>query len=124
MCSHNWIHHNTIRTYGNECVEVKEGSEYTLVEYNVCEQQRDRNSGCLGFRGSHNTARYNEISTCAGAGVRVGGDEAGGVEFGLENNIYNNEISNTGNGAFSVMDEPQGVLCGNTIVDTTSVSTL
>lgn len=117
ICRDNWIHHNTFRTYGNECVDVKEGSTNNLIEYNICEKQKDENSGGIGFRGSENTARYNEINDCVGAGVRVGGDKG----YGEGNNIYGNVISNADYGAFNVMSPNQGVVCGNEISDVTTV---
>ncbi|CAB1117755.1 unnamed protein product [Ectocarpus sp. CCAP 1310/34] len=117
-CNYNWIHHNTFRTYGNECVDVKEGSAYNLIEHNVCEQQQDANSGCIGFRGSDNTARFNDIAECTGAGIRVGGDNG----FGEGNNMYGNGIQNCGNGAFSVMSPNQGVVCENVISGVDAIS--
>ena len=111
VTAYNWIHQNTFRTYGNECVDVKEGAEYNLVENNICEKQKDKNSGCIGFRGSHNTARYNQITGCDGAGVRVGGDNG----YGEDNNIYDNEIADCSYSAFSVNSTPQGKVCGNTL---------
>lgn len=89
-CAYNWIHHNTMRSYGNECVDVKEGSADNLIEYNQCEDQQDPNSGCFGLRGSDNTVRWNKIADCEGAGVRMGGDNG----FGRYNNVYGNTISN------------------------------
>lgn len=120
VCQFNWIHQNTMRTEGNECVDVKEGSQYNLVEDNVCEKQRDENSGCIGFRGSYNTARNNDITDCTGAGVRVGGDK----DYGVGNNIYHNRIAEAEYGAFNVMAEPQGLVCGNDITDTAVVVSL
>lgn len=117
-CNYNWIHHNTFRTYGNECVEMKEGSENNLVEHNVCEQQKDANSGCFGARGSDNTFRWNEIAECVGAGVRVGGDQ----DHGQGNHIYGNTIKNTGNAAFSVMSPNQGTVCENQISGVDAIS--
>lgn len=111
MCAYNWIHHNTIRTYGNECVDIKEGSAYNLVEHNVCEHQLDPNSGCFGSRGSNNTIRWNDIADCEGAGVRVGGDDG----FGEGNHIYGNDIRDAVRGAFNVMSPRQGTVCGNRI---------
>lgn len=109
VCRDNWIHHNTFRTYGNECVDVKEGSTNNLIEHNVCEQQKDPNSGGFGLRGSENTVRYNEISECVGAGIRVGGDK----DFGGGNNLYGNKIKNTDYGSFNVMSPDQGMVCEN-----------
>lgn len=118
VCAYNWIHHNTFRTYGNECVEMKEGSANNLVEHNVCEQQKDKNSGCFGSRGSDNTFRWNEIAECVGAGVRVGGDGS----HGEGNHIYGNSIKNAGNGAFSVMSPKQGAVCENLISGVDAIS--
>ncbi|CAM9341807.1 unnamed protein product, partial [Laminaria digitata] len=117
VCRSNWIHHNTFRTYGNECVDVKEGSTDNLIEYNVCEKQKDTNSGGFGLRGSGNTVRYNDIAECVGAGVRVGGDKG----YGKKNNIYGNGIKNTRKGAFNVMQPDQGVVCENDVSGTTLV---
>lgn len=100
-----------MRSYGNECVDVKEGSAKNLIEHNVCEQQKDPNSGGFGLRGSDNTVRWNEIAECEGAGVRVGGENG----FGQANNIYGNIIKNTKAGAFSVMSPNQGTVCENKI---------
>ncbi|CAM9406766.1 unnamed protein product, partial [Hapterophycus canaliculatus] len=111
VCRYNWIHKNTLRTHGNECVDVKEGSTDNLIEYNVCEEQNDENSGGIGFRGSGNTARWNKIAEVVGAGIRVGGDK----DYGTDNNIYGNEIKNAEYGAFNLMSEPQGMFCGNSV---------
>lgn len=101
-------------------MDVKEGSTLNLIENNVCEQQKDENSGGFGLRGSENTVRYNEINECDGAGIRVGGDRY----FGTGNNMYGNVIKNTGNGAFSVQKPDQGVVCENSISGTTAVSSI
>lgn len=119
-CSYNWYHHNTFRTYGNECIDVKEGSHHNLIENNVCEQQLDENSGGFDLRGDENTVRYNEIAECIGAGVRVGGDQ----DFGAGNNIYGNVIQNMGAGAFNVLKPGQGAVCENIISGSVSVSCL
>ncbi len=119
VCAYNHFHHNTFRTYGNECVEFKEGSANNLVEHNVCEQQFDANSGCFGSRGSDNTFRWNEIAECKGAGVRVGGDKG----HGEGNHIYGNIIKNADRAAFAVNSPKQGTVCENEIsgVDTMSI---
>ena len=111
VCRYNWVHHNTFRTRGNECVDVKEGSTDNLIEHNICQQQRDENSGCFGSRGSGNTFRFNDISDCHGAGVRVGGGDG----YGGGNNIYGNTIKNCVGGAFRVMADKQGTVCSNKV---------
>ncbi|CAM9713001.1 unnamed protein product, partial [Ectocarpus sp. 8 AP-2014] len=109
VTKHNWIHHNTFRTYGNECVDIKEGSTENLVEYNICERQQDVNSACFGSRGSANTFRWNKISHCVGAGFRFGGD----ADYGADNDAYGNEINDAAYGAYKIMAYPQGQICGN-----------
>ena len=116
VCTLNWIHHNTFHTYGNECVDIKEGSTGNLVEDNICAYQMDSNSGCFDSRGSGNTFRHNDISDCVGAGVRVGGDEG----YGGGNNVYGNFIANCA-GAFSVMSANQGTVCENEISGTSVI---
>ncbi|CAN0400898.1 unnamed protein product [Ectocarpus fasciculatus] len=113
ITKHNWIHHNTFRTYGNECVDIKEGSTENLVEYNICEHQLDVNSGCFGSRGSANTFRWNKISHCVGAGFRFGGDRG----YGTDNNAYGNEINDAAYGGYNFMEHPQGQICSNTHSD-------
>ncbi|CBJ32655.1 secreted protein [Ectocarpus siliculosus] len=111
VCGYNWIHHNAFRTYGNECVDIKEGSANNLVENNVCEQQFDPNSGCVGSRGSDNTFRWNEIAECKGAGIRVGGEDG----YGEGNHMHGKTIKNAEKGAFNVMSPNQGTVCETSI---------
>lgn len=56
-CDGNLISGNKIDTHGNECVEVKEGSSGNIIEYNVCSNQLDVESGCFCSRGDANTFR-------------------------------------------------------------------
>ena len=62
-CNGNWVADNTIATYGNECVEVKEGSSNNIVEYNTCSNQEDDESGCFCSRGDENVFRCEKTST-------------------------------------------------------------
>ena len=68
-CNGNLISGNTIATYGNECVEMKEGSSGNIVENNVCSNQRDVNSGCFCSRGDSNTFRYSLLTLSTRASV-------------------------------------------------------
>ena len=90
VTAHNWVHHNFMDTQGNECVEAKEGSEYNIIEYNICTGQKDPNSGGIVSRGRGNIIRYNEIYGNVGAGVRLGGHLVDGVQYGVENEVYGN----------------------------------
>ncbi len=108
----NRIHHNLIETYGNECVDIKEGAMRNVVEYNTCRFQMDAESGGFDARGNHNTFRYNTVEETVGAGIRLGGD---GDLDGLDNSIYGNIFRNNGDGVLNVQRLPQGKICGNMI---------
>ncbi|GAA1369395.1 DUF1565 domain-containing protein [Streptomyces beijiangensis] len=108
----NRIHHNTIATHGNECVDVKENSTANYVEYNDCSAQRDPSSAGLDARGSGNTFRYNTVHDNLGSGIRLGGDtETDGINTG----IYGNTITGNAGGGIKFMRTPQGPVCTNTM---------
>lgn len=108
--NNNWIHHNQIDTQGNECVDIKEGSEGNVVEYNNCTGQRDSESGGMDSRGNGNIFRYNEIFKNDGAGVRLGGDKK---NDGINNDVYGNIIRDNASGGIKIQRDPQGKICGN-----------
>lgn len=108
----NRIHHNTIDTRGNECVDVKENSTANFVEYNDCTGQRDTSSGGLDARGSGNTFRYNTVHGNRGVGIRLGGDTA---TDGTHTGIYGNTITQNAGGGIKFMRTPQGPVCDNTM---------
>ena len=93
VTAYNWVHHNVIDTQGNECVEAKEGTEHNVIEYNLCRGQKDPNSGGIVSRGKANIIRYNEIHGSVGAGVRLGGHLVDGVQYGVDNLVYGNIIT-------------------------------
>ena len=106
----NWIHHNTINTQGNECVDIKEASFGNIVEYNNCSGQKDPESGGLDSRGDKNVFRYNQISGSVGAGIRLGGDKE---KDGINNEVYGNIITNKAAGGIKIQRSPQGKICDN-----------
>jgi hypothetical protein len=110
---HNWIHHNTMNTGGNECVDIKEGAASNLVEENDCTGQRDPNSGGFDSRGDANIIRNNRSYNNQGAGVRVGGHAVTGVQYGKANEIYGNLLYANAGGAVSVLVDGQKKICGN-----------
>jgi len=112
--NNNWIHHNTINTQGNECVDIKEGSSGNIVEHNNCTGQKDKESAGLDSRGNNNVFRYNEIYGNLGAGIRFGGDED---EDGINNDAYDNTIRNNENGGIKFQRKPQGKVCENNMSD-------
>lgn len=111
--SYNSIQHNVFKTNGNECVDIKEGSSYNVVEFNDCTGQKDPESGGFDARGNKNMFRYNKSYGNAGAGIRLGGD---GQSDGINNVAYGNELTGNAGYAIKVMRSPQGKICGNTVV--------
>lgn len=109
----NWVHHNVINTQGNECVEIKEGASANLVEYNTCTGQLDPDSGGIGVRGNHNIIRYNVVYGNIGAGVRLGGHEAAGVQYGVQNAVYANRFLHNVAGGINIAVGPQANICVN-----------
>lgn len=111
--SHNWVHHNVINTQGNECVEIKEGGSANLVEYNTCTGQLDPDSGGIGVRGDGNIIRYNVVHGNIGAGVRLGGHEVDGIQYGVQNAVYGNRFLHNVAGGINIAVGPQASICGN-----------
>ena len=108
-----WIHGNEMDSQGNECVDVKEGTTDVLVENNVCSDQRDPNSGCLDSRTDDIIFRYNQISHCQGAGIRVGGHTIDGRVYGVNNEIYGNVFKNTTHSSIKIQTGDDHNLCEN-----------
>jgi parallel beta-helix repeat protein len=106
---HNWIHDNTIHTPA-ECVDVKEFSSAALVEHNMCTGVQDPDSGSFSARGDGVTFRGNTVVGGAGAGIRLGGDEAG---QGVHAVVVDNELDHPRGYGVKIMRTPQGEICGN-----------
>ncbi|CAM9380859.1 unnamed protein product, partial [Laminaria digitata] len=116
-CHDNVVRGNRIKTNANECVDIKEGSTGNIVDSNICTAQMDANSGCYNSRGDDNTFCYNIGENCVGAGVRLGGADVNGHQYGLGNNVYGNDFNHVGFGAIKVNAIDQGDVCGNTCED-------
>ena len=106
----NWIHHNTIDTQGNECVDIKEGASFNIVENNYCTGQLDPDSAGLDSRGNSNIFRYNQVFGNRGAGVRLGGDTS---SDGSNNDVYGNNIYDNASGGIKFQAKTQGQICEN-----------
>ncbi|CBJ32749.1 FirrV-1-B30 precursor [Ectocarpus siliculosus] len=114
VCTNNLVAGNVIDTSANECVDVKEGAYGNVIEDNMCYNQLDINSGCYNSRGNDNIFRNNAGSDCLGAGVRLGGWEVDGFQYGVGNSVYDNDFNDVGFGALKIMVDGQGTICGNT----------
>ncbi len=108
--NYNVIRNNFFDTQGNECVDMKEGSSYNVIEFNECTGQKDPDSAGLDSRGNQNIFRYNYVYNNLGAGIRFGGDT---TSDGLSNEAYGNKI--TGNKGYGIKIQrlPQKTICGN-----------
>ena len=115
----NIIHHNYIETNGNECVDIKEGATANIIEHNTCRGQKDSESGGLDARGDNNIFRYNNVSGSIGAGIRLGGASVNGVQYGKNNDVYENTIIDNQSGGVKFQVTPQGKICGNTMAGNT-----
>lgn len=111
--NNNWIHHNILTGRG-ECVDIKEGAMYNVIEYNICSQMDDKDSGTINVRGNSNIIRYNTIFNNIGAGIRLGGNKG----YGIDNEVYKNVIHDN-TYSIKIMSNPQKLICGNYITDPT-----
>ena len=116
------IHHNEITPRANECVDVKEGTTMTLVEYNVCSEQLDEHSAGLDSRTDEVIFRYNEVFNTAGAGVRIGGHNIDGKTYGMKNEVYGNVFFNTAYSSIKTLTGSDHILCENTCKDGCSIA--
>ena len=112
--NNNHIHHNTIDTEGNECVDIKEAATGTIVEYNTCTGQKDPESAGLDSRGSENIFRFNTVMGSVGAGIRLGGDTS---SDGVGNQVYGNTLRDNRLGGVKVQRDPQGSICSNVLAN-------
>ncbi|CAM9412482.1 unnamed protein product [Scytosiphon promiscuus] len=109
------VHHNFILTNGAEGIDVKEGSVDTLIEHNRIFMQLDDDSAGIGSRASSTIIRYNYMEDAEGAGVRLGGHFVDGVQYGVKNQVYGNEIVNCRAYGVKIMVDPQFKICENDI---------
>lgn len=110
--NYNHVHNNMIDTQGNECVDIKEGASFNIVEKNVCTGQKDKESAGLDSRGNNNVFRENEVYDCLGAGIRLGGDED---DDGINNDVIKNHLHDNAAGGIKFQAKPQGNICENII---------
>lgn len=122
VCQFIHIHHNTFKSFGNEC-QTKEGSLHVLVEHNQCSTQKDPNSGCVDSRSDATIVRYNDIFDNVGAGIRIGGHNIGGHIYGQNCEVYGNNFHKNLEGALKIQTgEDSHNICENTCKDGCKVS--
>jgi hypothetical protein len=114
--SQNIVVHNTIRTFGSECFNVKENAHDNFLLNNVCSDNTEPTEfqgSNVELRGPANVVKHNEIVSSAGVGVKIKPDSA---EFDKGGNVVtDNEI---GDAPYALQFNslvPQGPMCGNTV---------
>ncbi|CAM9874205.1 unnamed protein product, partial [Discosporangium mesarthrocarpum] len=55
------------------------------------------------------TPRHNKGEGCEGAGIRLGGH----FDYGVNNKVYQNDVSKVMAGSLKIMKMPQEEICGN-----------
>jgi hypothetical protein len=113
--SGNVIAGNTIRTFGTECLDVKENAHDNVFEDNTCSDNAEstKDGGSLvELRGYDNTVRGNRLSDSRGYGVKIRSDDDQYDKGG--NTVEDNRISNTsGKPVFIKSAAEQGTISGN-----------
>jgi hypothetical protein len=109
----NFVHHNTIATYGAECIESKEGADGTVVKDNFCMKTKQKTSGGISMRSNDNLLERNVSFDNYGAGIRLGGHQ----EEGVNNTVVYNFIDNSRFSALKIMKDEQRKICGNRATD-------
>lgn len=108
--SGNVIRDNVIRTFGTECLDVKENAHDNVFEGNTCSDNTEstKDGGSLvELRGYNNTVRDNRLSRSRGDGVKIRSDKP---EYDKGGNVVTgNRISNVaGKPIFIKSDAEQG----------------
>ncbi|MHA6631308.1 hypothetical protein ACU61A_38235 [Pseudonocardia sichuanensis] len=116
--SNNVVTGNVIRTFGSECLDVKENAHGNVFEDNECSantEPREFNGSNVELRGHDNVVRGNVIADSAGWNVKIQSDDEDDYDNG-GNSLENNTLS--GSAAEPVRigtDAPQGAFCGNSV---------
>ena len=115
--SQNVVARNIIRTFGSECLNVKENAHDNVFEDNVCSgntESREFEGSNVELRGYANIVRNNQISDSAGYNIKIQTD---GEEYDRGGNVVeNNQLSGAAAETFKIKsDASQGRFCGNSI---------
>jgi len=122
--NNNYIHDNTINTFGSECLDVKENSYGNRFQNNDCgynDEPLSFNGSNIELRGYNNVIVGNRVTQSRGYGLKMGSDS--GPYFQGGNAIQNNSFSPAA--GVSITNKQigsQGTLCGNTF-DTSRIQT-
>jgi Protein of unknown function (DUF1565) len=115
--SNNVVTGNVIRTFGSECLDVKENAHDNVFENNECSgntEPREFNGSNVELRGHGNVVRGNVIADSAGWNVKIQSDDD---EYDVGgNSLENNTLSGAAAEPVRIgTDAPQGAFCGNRV---------
>ncbi|MGH3586555.1 MAG: DUF1565 domain-containing protein [Pseudonocardia sp.] len=117
--SNNVVSGNVIRTFGSECLDVKENAHDNVFENNECSgntEPRDFNGSNIELRGHGNIVRGNVIADSAGWNVKIQADDEDDYD-NSGNSLQDNTLSGSAAEAVHIgTDAPQGPMCGNRVM--------
>jgi hypothetical protein len=114
--SRNVVTHNTIRTFGSECFNVKENAHDNVFEDNICSDNTESlefDGSNVELRGYANIVRNNKISSSAGVSVKIQSDTAEYDKGG--NTVEGNQMSGAPAALIYSSLVGPGPMCGNII---------
>lgn len=115
--SDNTLSGNVIRTFGSECLNVKENAHDNVFDGNVCSDNTEStqfDGSNIELRGFANVVRNNVISNSAGFNVKIQSDEDD-YDNG-DNVVENNRMSGAAGAALKLgSDATQKQICGNAV---------
>jgi hypothetical protein len=116
--SNNTVTGNVIRTFGSECLDVKENAHDNVFENNECSgntEPREFNGSNVELRGHGNIVRGNVIAGSAGWNVKIQADDEDDYDNG-GNVLENNTLSGAAAEPVRIgSDAQQGTFCGNKV---------
>jgi hypothetical protein len=119
--SHNLVAGNTIRTYGAECLDVKENAHHNTFAGNDCAANTEPTrflGAAVELRGHDNSVRGNRIADSRGHGLKLASDSTSYRQGG--NLIVGNTFTAiAGADVYNRQRGAQGQVCGNRAVGRT-----
>jgi hypothetical protein len=108
------IVNNLINTQGNECVDVKEGSNNIRIESNYCLGQREQHAACYRMSGTSSIIKNNKCFGAVGSGVLITTSH-NGTDYAKNNTVRSNKVTRVGE--YGIEDHGNGgnTYCGNTV---------
>ena len=113
--ANNLVTGNVIRTFGSECLNVKENAHGNVFENNTCSDNAETvefSGSNIELRGYDNVVRNNTITGSTGFGLKIASED----KYDKGGNVFeNNRLTGAPIALEIDTDLPQGRMCGNTI---------